>query len=202
MKKSTVLVLFALQFVLFATISGGIYFFSKNNLAEANARAEAAQSLAIATEQRATALTEQLNTVNQLNDDQKKQIEQAKTQTATLQEEVAKLKAAPKSTTTVVATPSVQNGITFGRGGIQLGAELAPEMLKQLGNLQFQANGNGVTGTITVNGETIQLGDTKKIEEHAIRIILNELEHADEQLRPAEKKVEKVEKAEKNDEKF
>ena len=198
MKKSTVMILFALQFVLFATISGGVYFFSKNNLAEANARAAATQDLAVATEQKAAVLLDQLNAANQLNEERNKELERLKSQSSTLQKEVAELKSAAKATAAVAAAP-VQNSLTIGRGGMQLGAELAPEILKQLGNLQFHATGTGVTGAVTINGETIQLGDTKKLEEHAIRIILNELEHADEPARPAEKKVEKQDKV---DEKF
>lgn len=191
MKKSTVIVLFALQFMLFALVSGWIFFTSKSYVADATARAVASEARAVALERQTAALNERLVAEIQLNELRSKEVVRLKSQTGTLEKEVAELKDSAKSSHAMTA----QNRFVVGGEGpgIQLGAELAPEILKQLGNRTLQIT-PGVAGTITINGEKLQLGEVDRLQDQAIKIILNELQLGD-PAKPAEKK-------EKTDEQF
>ena len=184
MKKSTVIVLFALQFMLFAAAGGCIFLFGQYNLAAANARAAASEERAAAVEKQAATLNERVCAEIQLNEVRSRETVRLKSLTGALQKEVAELKDSAKSSHETTA----QNRFVIGGRdgpGLQLGAEIPPEILKQLGNIQI---GPGVAGTITINGEKVQLGDADRLQEHAIKIILNELQLGDPAKPPAEKK--------------
>ena len=60
MKTSTVVGLFAIQFVLFAVICGAVFTLGQNQLAEANARAAAQEMRAQAAEKQFDAVNQQL----------------------------------------------------------------------------------------------------------------------------------------------
>lgn len=191
MKTSTVVVLFALQFMLFATIGTSAFLYGQNLIDEANTRSVVNESRGRELEKQTAELSALLAKEIAANKERIAEFELIKARNGELDKQIAELNDASKKSAGKVAHPNVKPATKWvleGVGPADAKNDLLQEqLLKQLGNIQIRGNGLGIGGSITINGQTLQFGGDEKIQrDENVKKILDELEEAPEK-KPAEK---------------
>jgi len=175
MKTSTVMALFAVQFLLCVIVTAGVFMFSRYQLVEARLQAKEWEAHGLALEAQKTALKEQLAAQTKFRDEQSKENARLNDKIRELDKQVADLRADAK--TKLGAMTKLPFALDGGEPQLQLGEAtktLREQLLKQLGNIQTRPNGLGIAGSITINGDTLEFGDVKKLNGN-VKNLLDEL---------------------------
>ena len=192
MKTSTIIVLMAVQFLFFAAIGTGAVLFGYNQIEVSNVRAAAVEARGAAMEKQTAELNALLMKELDANKDRAAQLERLASRNGELEKQIADLKtaskrAAERAPTADAARPAtkwVLEGI--GPANPQ-NSQMQEQLLKQLGNIQIRPNGLGIAGSITINGQTLQLGGDHIEGNDTVRKMLDELEEAPAENKPAKK---------------